>query len=585
MEGIGDHEAALVPCKANCPAGIDVPEYVRLVGQGKSSEAVAVIREKVPFPRVLGHICFHPCEEACRRNEINDPISICALKRFAAEKDTGLWRSHSKTAPSSGRKVAIVGGGPAGLTASFYLSKAGHKVALYEAEHRVGGMMWLGIPDYRLPGAVLQKDIDEILNPGIEVKYNARVGDGVSLSDLRVQYDAVFLSVGAQLSRRLDIEGSNHPDAVWGVDFLKDVKRGRKASVKDRVIVIGGGNVAIDVALTARRLGARDIQLVCLEKQDDMPAHSWECEDALAEGVVFHHSWGPKRIVKSGDRLTGIELVRCLSVFDKQGRFNPSYDRSTTRTLDGDTVIMAIGQACDLSFLEGDDEVKTTGGGLIQVDGESMETTAKGLFCGGDAAMMPGSVIDAIASGRKAASGIDRYLGGSGDIDEVLLDGSEPEPHLGRHEGFAEWCRVMAPCLIPEERIKGFSPIDLGFDDRMANDEAKRCLQCDLRLRIASPPDPPEKWLTFDQETVSGVPETEGVYHLLDETKEVLSIKGVPNLREALIEQLGSNEKASYLMFEEDRMYTQRESELIQQHLQKHGKLPGGSEDELEDLF
>jgi len=516
---------------------------------------------------------------------VNDPISICALKRYAAENDTGLWRGPSKTAPPSGRRVAIVGGGPAGLTASFYLKKAGHDVVVYESEDEVGGMMWLGIPEYRLPEEVLRKDIAEILDLGIEIRNNTRIGDGVSLSDLRSQYDAVFLPVGAQLSRRLDLEGCDHGDVLWGVDFLKDVRLGKEVRVGDRIVAIGGGNVAIDVALTAHRLGAREIHLACLENREEMPAHEWECQDALAEGVVFHTSWGPKRVLVEGGKVKGIELVKCTSVFDDQGNFHPSYDSSTTTILDADMVIMAIGQACDLSFLDGNSGVKTTRGGLVQVKEETQETTVKGVFAGGDLVKVPGSVIDAIASGRRAAGAIDRYLGGSGDIDEVLFERPEPDPRLGRDEGFADWHRVMAPCLLPEERTKGFSQIDLGFDEKMATEEAKRCLQCDLRLMISPVTHPPEKWLEFSEASVNEVPEIEGVYQLLDEAKNVLSIRGVANLHEALKGQLESNTKAKYFIFEEDRMYTQRESELIQQYLQKHGKLPEGGEDELDDLF
>jgi hypothetical protein len=356
-------------------------------------------------------------------------------------------------------------------------------------------------------------------------------------------------------------------------------------SVGKRVVVIGGGNVAIDVALTTRRLGAKEIHLACLEKREEMPAHAWECEDALAEGVVFHPSWGPKRILADGNRVTGVELVKCTAVFDSEGRFTPSYDPSATQILDAETVIMAIGQACDLSFLRGDGEIKTTGSGLILANEENMETAKKGVFAGGDVVTMPGSVIDAIAMGRKAASEIDRYLGGSGDIDEHLFERSGRDPRLGRDEGFAEWRRVMASCLLPEERVKGFSPFDLGFDKDMATREADRCLQCDLRLDMTPVPHPPEKWLAFTGAAVDEVPACEGVYQLLDEARNVLSIKGVVNLREALMGQLESCDKARYFVIEEDRMFTQRESELIQQYLQKHGKLPGGGEGELDDLF
>ncbi|MBW2057390.1 MAG: FAD-dependent oxidoreductase [Deltaproteobacteria bacterium] len=580
-----DREAALVPCKAECPAGIDVPEYVHLVSQGRYSEAAAVVREKVPLPRVLGSICFHPCEASCRRGEVNEPVSIRALKRFAAENDRGLWRKRAGMAPPSGRSVAVVGGGPAGLTASFYLRKAGHEVVLYEAEDRLGGMMWLAIPEYRLPAGVLQQDLEEILESGIEVRTNTTVGDGVSLSELTGRHDAVFLAVGARLSRKLEIEGSKERGVLWGLDFLKEIKRGKAVEIGRKAVVIGGGNVAIDVALTARRLGAHEIHLACVEKREEMPAHEWECEDALAEGVLFHPEWGPKRILVDGDRVTGIELVRCTSVFDDQGRFSPSYDTGTTMTLEADAVILSIGQACDLSFLGGNGSIKTTGGGLIEVDRDSMETTARGVFAGGDAVAVPGSVIDAVASGRKAAAAIDRFLGGSGDIDEVLFERGRIDPRLGREEGFADVPRVAVPRLMPEERGRCFSPIDLGYDGEMAVREAKRCLRCDLRLTITPVTLPPERWLELNEDTVSGVPEAEGVYQLLDGNRNVLSIKGVANLRKALMEQLGSNQKATHFVFEEDRMYTQRESELIQQYLQRYGRLPEGGEDELDDLF
>ncbi|MBI2360778.1 MAG: FAD-dependent oxidoreductase [Deltaproteobacteria bacterium] len=571
-------EQSLVPCRAACPAGIDIPRYVRLIGQGRYDEAVSVIRERAPFPGILGYVCFHPCENVCRRGKVNEPIAICSLKRFAAEQIPPLDPAAARAEASSGKRVAIVGSGPAGLTAAYYLRGKGHGVTVFEAGSKPGGMLRHGIPRYRVPREVVEREIEEVLARGVELRTNTSVGSGAdfSLEKLRAEYDAVFLGVGAQLSKKIKLDGSELNGVLWGLDFLRDVNLGSwPGTPLGRVVVVGGGNVAIDVALTARRLGAKEIQIACLESRAEMPAFEWEIEQALEEGAVIHPSWGPKRIVGNG-KVIGVELVRCTRVFDESGRFNPSFDPSVTTAIEADTVILAIGQSTDFSFLGENGQELRTQRGTIQADDTLLATPVKGLFAGGEVVSGPSSVIQAIASGRKAAASIDRYLGGDGVFAQSTEE--ESDPWIGRDGNFASWRRVAMPQLSLSERQASFDPIELGFDEAMALSEAKRCLRCNLRLELNAPVLPPESWLEFNPERVAGVPEVEGVYQLLGEGKQILRIAGTADLRQALEEQLRSQPKARYFLYEEARMYTQRESELLQHFLQEHGRLPSGNE-------
>ena len=580
----GKREEDIVPCRDACPAHIDIPEYLRLIAQGKRDEANAVIREKVPLPGILGRICIHPCEDKCRRGEINEPVSICALKRYAADGDKGLWKENTKAREDTGKRVAIVGSGPAGLAAAFYLRLQGHAVTIFEVRDQAGGMMRYGIPDYRLPPDMLDGEIAQILDLGVDLRTSQTLGEDFTLDQLKNEgYDAIFLAVGARLSRRISIDGSDLPDVLWGVDFLRKVAQGEDIHLKKKVVVIGGGNVAVDVALTAMRCGAKEVTMASLEGRDEMPAHDWEVEGAIAEGVKLVPSWGPHKILSEDGKITGIELVQCVSVFDDKGNFCPAFGDEKER-MEADQVIMAIGQTADLSFL-GEDSRISVDGGLIVVDHDNLETGIKGVYAGGDVAAMPGAVIHAIAAGRKAASSIDQALGGTGDVDEVLFERAAPDQYLGRDEGFASWPREKVSELGLEERRQGFKEISLGFADEQALREAKRCLQCDLRLYLQGNPAPPEKWLVFNEENINQAPESEGVYQLYDEEHRVLAIKGTPNLRETLIQELEENTSAEWFDFEEDKMYSQRESELIQQYLQEHGEMPGGGGSDLDDLF
>ena len=580
----GEREKSLVPCKHVCPAGIDVPRYVRLIGQGRYGEAAAIVREKTPIPTVLGHACARPCENECRSKEVNESIAICALKRFAADQDKKLWKTGLKKASPTGKRVAIVGSGPAGLTAAYYLAMRGHQPTVFEALPKIGGMMRYGIQEYRLPESILEKDLEDIISLGVEVKANTTIS-GSGFEELKSKgYDAIIVALGLQKSRILKVEGSASPDVVGGLDLLRDVRLGKEVKVKDHVLVVGGGAVATDVALTALRLGAKRVEMVCLEKREEMPAFPWEIEQAIEEGVTIHSSRGVKRILCEGQRVTGIELVRCVSVFDENGRFNPSFDESTMQTLNADTIIFAIGQAPDLQGLDDVGAVKLTQSGSIHVNDLTMETSAPGIFACGDVVKGPSSLVDAVAQGRRAASAVDRHLGGTGNIDEALIAAEKPDPFLGREEGFANKHRAEMPMLSVEKRAGTFAEAELGLDENAAVEEAKRCLRCDLRLKIGQATLPPEKWIKFQTEAVAAVPETEGVFQLLDEDKNVVYIKGAINLRKELVEQAASNDRAKFFLYEEAKMFTMRESELLQQYMKKHGKLPEqniGLEDDL----
>ena len=575
----GSREEVLVPCRSACPAGLDVPEYLRRIAAGRPDQASAVIRQRVPLPGVLGRVCVHPCEDKCRRGEVNEPLSICLLKRYAA--DVGEKPSTLKSSPT-GKKVAVVGAGPAGLSAGFFLAHKGHEVTVFDAEDRPGGMLRYGIPAFRLPEEVLETEIQDICDLGVQIKTGCKVK---SLRELKSQgFDAVFLSVGAQFARRLDIPGADLPNVLWGLDFLRAVRQGRPPRIKSRMLVVGGGNVAVDVALSALRLGATQVEMVCLEKRLEMPAHAGEILGAEAEGVVIHNSWGPKEIRPDGT----VCCKACTRVFDEKGRFNPSYHDSKTQDFAADQVILAIGQTADLSFL--DEGVKvSTRQGLIVADEDTLATGEPGVFAGGDAVKTPGAVVEAIAAGRQAAAAIDKYLGGDGDLDFSLAATDPPAPRLGRVEGFAGLARWAAGEREPAQRKTDFDEICLGLTSEQARQEAGRCLQCDLRLMIRPAPRPPEHVLALNQANIDSAPATEGVYVLFDAERRILAIKGVMDLKAGLSERLQGGSTAVFFEYEQDPMFSKAESERIQAYLQKHGAMPpgdgGAGGDDLDDLF
>lgn len=581
----GERRETLVPCVAKCPLGMDIPEYVRYIAEGNYTEASRVIRESVPLPLTLGYICHHPCESECRRGELNQAIAICDLKRFALEKASRQAQSGKKE--PTGKRVAVVGSGPAGLVAAYFLVKLGHSVKVFESQPEAGGMLRWAIPEYRLPRSVVREEVENMKAIGVEILVNSPVNKEKFLEELNEKkWDALLLATGAQESKKIDVEGLPSEHVFWGLDFLKEAKEGKQREIKGKVVVIGGGNVALDVALAALRLGASQVELSCLEKREEMPAFDWEIREAVEEGVVLYPGWGPLRIESNRERIKGIWLMACTSVFDEQGFFCPELDSSQQKHLQADTVILAVGQKTDLSYLPKESGIKITEEGLIRVHPETLETNISGLFAGGEAILGPSSAVEAMMLGKKAASSIDRFLGGEG-----LKDVHPPKEELekgklwrGEEEAFASKDRITMPSLPTQKRICTFDLIQLGYREEEARQEASRCLRCDFRLRLSPVVLPPEKWFEFSAEVLSQVPDSEGAFQLLDEEKNIIYIAGTPHLRQALQDQFSSRPEAKYFSCEEDPMYTKRESELIQQFLQKHGHLPPGNED-VEDLF
>ncbi len=496
-----EREAKLVPCRDACPAGIDIPRYVRLIKEGKFAEAIAVIREKVPFPATLGYVCLHFCEDECRHCELNETVAIRVLKRFAAEHDTGLWKQRSKLAPSTGKRVAIVGSGPAGLTAAYYLTKLGNSTTVFEALPVAGGMMRVGIPRYRLPAEVLEAEIEEIKSIGVDIRTNTKVESLDAL--LKEGYDAILVTVGAHQGIKLPLPGADLDGVLINTSFLRDVSLGKEVKIGKRVVVVGGGNVAFDCARTALRLGATDVHVACLECRDGMLAKAEEIEGGEAEGVTIHASHTFAKIVGDNGHVAGIECrdVRSFE-FDSLGRLRVDAVPGSEHILPADTIIFAVGQVPDIGLTEGVDGIKTVRRRYLEVDSVTLATGREGIFAAGDVVTGTKSVIEAIDAARRAATYIDRYLGGSGDIDEILVDTEEPDPNIGREEGFADRRQLPIPCLPVEQRHGNFNTIELGFSEDEANKEAARCLQCDLRLKISQPVSPPTKARVPKGETV-----------------------------------------------------------------------------------
>ena len=473
------------PCTLACPAKVDVPGYLRLIAQGKVDTAYALILEKVPFPGVLGRVCTHPCEDACRRGEVNMPIAICSLKRYVSDNESGSWRKALPVENDTGHKVAIIGAGPAGLTAAFYLRKKGHQVTVFEVLPEPGGMMRFGIPDYRLPKDILRAEIKEIEDIGVEIRTNTKVDSIEKLFE--EGYNAVFLAIGAHQGVRIGVDGEDSPQVIEGVTFLREVSLGKRVALGNRVAVIGGGNAAIDSARAALRLGAKEVTIIYRRTRAEMPASPEEIDEALAEGVQIHFLVAPSRII-SQDGKVELECIRMeLGAMDASGRRRPEPIKGSEFTMSFDTIIAAIGQRPEVPRQF---DLATGQENIIQVDPDTLATSREGVFAGGDAVTGPASVIEAIAAGRRAASSIDKLLGGDGNIEETLCERPAPEPYSGkRDKGFADLRRIEMPKVSIPERHNSFAEVDLGLDTDQVTREAKRCLQCDLELiigRVAS---------------------------------------------------------------------------------------------------
>jgi formate dehydrogenase (NADP+) beta subunit len=580
-------EETQVPCKATCPAGIDVPRYVQLVGLGMYGEAVAVVREKLPFPGILGRACFSPCESACRRKDLDDPLSIRSLKRIAADNDTGLWRKHSIQLPPSGKKAAVVGAGPGGLTAAYYLAKKGHAVTVFEGLPAAGGMARYGIPSYRVPLDVIDSEVAEVEKLGVEFKFNTRIEN---VDDLLAQgFNAVFLAIGAQNGDPLGVPGDNLPNVIDSPTFLRAVTLGKigagdaAISVGKRVAVIGGGNVATDNARSSRRLGAA-VDMVYRRTREEMPARDDEVQGCVEETVNLRFLLAPKKIELNdggSSRLKITYIKMELGEPDASGRRRPVEIAGSEFTEDVDLVISAIGQRPEAISGYG---VQLAKNNRVQVREDSMLTSRPGVYAGGDCVLGPSTLIESVAQGRKAAAAIDAFLGGDGNIEEKLLPDWDTDPHIGREDGFNSKKRFHPIFIAPEKR-DNWDEVELGFDEATARAEALRCLKCNLAAQIEDMVLPPESWLELNADNVAGVQTESGVYQLLDADKKVLAIKGVENLREGLEAMLDKADVAKYFVWEDAPFFSQRENQLVQAYMQQYGGMPPGVGSDDDDLF
>lgn len=506
-----------IPCLAACPVHTNAGTYVAAIADGDDKLAYLTARLPNPFASVCGRVCAAPCEDACRRGLIDEPIAIRALKRFATERygvesdrpDTALEVA-APPAEARPQRIAIVGGGPGGLAAAHDLARLGYRVTLYEATDRLGGMMWLGIPEYRLDRDVLGREIQSIVDLGVDARYGARLGTDLTLDRLRHDHDAVFLAFGANLGRGLDIEGHDADGVFRALEFLINMNRGFSVDVGERVVVIGGGDVAMDAARTAlraeayagqdvgdrfdaaeerssvvealdaarsaARAGARAVTVISLESAAELPAHEFEVHEARKEGIEFVHRRGPARILVEDGRVVGLETIGVRSVFDADGRFAPDFDTDDRQAFAADTVILAIGQSVDVEALGSDGAPAISARRTIEVDDDTGATSIDGVWAGGDAAKGPRSLIDAIADGRRSAADIHRYFGGAEDEQRpgrmVRLEQFHRLDDL-----YDRWHRVEVP-TIPTGRRIGLAEIETGFTEPQARCEASRCLRC-----------------------------------------------------------------------------------------------------------
>ena len=528
-----------VLCRAACPVHTDAGGYVRAIAEGRDEDAYLIARRPNPFASICGRVCAAPCEAKCRRKEIDAAVAIRALKRFACEQ-RGVESAHfdlnqvypaaaraERAKTGNSRKVAVIGGGPAGMACAHDLALLGFKVTVFEAQAMAGGMLTLGIPQYRLPRAIIHAEIQAVVDLGVELRVNSRLGRDFSLASLKQDgFEAIFLAIGAHKSRELNIAGVELDGTFRAIDYLLNINLGYKVNLHGKVVVIGGGNVAFDVArsvvrqapqiddmspevlrkmlreatatldeLTQRdeqspddvkvafdvarqalRAGVREVHMYCLESLDEMPATRAEIDEALEEGVQLHPRWGPKRIVGANGQVTGIELIKVKSVFDQNRRFNPTFIEGTEETFAADGVILAIGQATDLSWLRPEDKLKITPRGSIETNPDTLATSRPDIFAGGDVAFGPRIIITAVAEGRRAALSIARFLTGQKPVEAVTVRTTVYNAHR-MFPGYEKLPRQEPPAIAIERRV-GIAEVENTFLPADARQQAARCLKC-----------------------------------------------------------------------------------------------------------
>ena len=475
----GIEKRGTAPCKATCPAHVSIQGYIALVNDGRYKEAVKLFRDSHPFPGACGRVCHHPCENACTRNDVDKPLAIRDIHRFLYDWDMAQDApSVHEKGEARPEKVAIVGSGPAGLSAAYFLARQGYGVKVFEKLPVKGGMMAVGIPAYRLPKDTLNAEIALVENMGVEIKTGVSFGTDITLESLKKDgFSAVFLAVGLHGGRKMNVPGEDAKGVLQGVDFLREAALGQKPSTGETVVVVGGGNVAVDVALTAKRLGAKKVSMVCLEGRHEMPAWEHEIEEALESGIEIVNGFGPKEFtVSAGGAVTGLTFKECTAVFDESRRFAPQYNETECRFMDTDTVIVAIGQSMDFPSAK-DQGVEVTQRGGLLADPVTLQTPVSWVFAGGDAVTGPKSVVDAVAQGKEAAESIHRFINGL-DISE----GRVKEWEFVKPEIAGEKLRARIPVRKndPSEREGNFNEVSFGYNEAETKAEADRCLKCGI---------------------------------------------------------------------------------------------------------
>jgi len=471
------------PCQAACPAGVDMRSYMYLLKMGMVEDALSLIREALPLPAVTGRVCFHPCESECARKKVDEAVNINAMERYI-----GDCQERAKPVPRVHfSKVAVIGSGPAGLSAAYYLVRLGYPVTVFESMPKTGGMLRYGIPEYRLPKKVLDSQIKYIADMGVEFQTGVTIGKDITIAGLKDKgYTAVFVAVGMQKDVKLGIPGEDAAGVYHGLDFLREVNSGKKVKVGKRVVVVGGGNVAIDTARTALRLGAVEVIIIYRRSKREMPANRAEVEAAVAEGVKIKYLTGPARITGKNGKVAGVECTRMtLGEKDAGGRKKPVAVKGSEFVIRADMVIPAIGEAADIGWAKGE-KLSVTPAGMLKVD-KMLYTGSEGVFVGGDAVNGATSVIEAIASGRKAANVIDLYLRDH-DINTYTETVAKKVKDLPG-KGLDKIARQSAPVLQVSERVKTFAEVNEGFSEEMAADEMCRCMTCGGKAYIAYPED------------------------------------------------------------------------------------------------
>ncbi len=472
-------DTGTAPCKTECPAHIAIQGYIKLAAQGRYTEALELIKKENPFPAVCGRICNRRCESACTRGDIDEPIAIDEIKKFIADQDLNEDRRFVPAKRHEYRKkIAVVGAGPAGLSCAYYLAIDGYRVTVFEKQNKLGGMLTFGIPSFRLQKDVVEAEIDVLRALGVEFKTGIEVGQDVSIDALRGQgFEAFYIAVGAQGGRRLDIPGEDAQGVLSGIDFVRRVNLGEAVKLPGKVVVIGGGNVAVDVARTAIRVEAEEVSMVCLESAAEMPASPDEAEEARQEGIRINNGWGPAEIITEDERVTGVKFRRCTSVFDENHRFSPVYDDSDTITIEADWVLLSIGQSIEWGGLLAGTKVVCNKNGTVQADAFTYQTAESDIFAGGDAYTGPKFAIDAIAAGKQGAVSIHRFV----QPGQSLVLGRDRRDYKALDKEALEldsYDRMPRQQAAHEMSSCGFKDNRCAFTEEQVKKETERCLGC-----------------------------------------------------------------------------------------------------------